>query len=707
MSGRFPGAGTIDQFWQNLRNGVESILPLSDEDLATAGVDRALAQAPNFVRAAATLMDSDTFDASFFGYSPREADVLDPQQRLFLECAWEAIESAGYDPVACPGAVGVFAGMSASAYLDQLLSHAETHPVANPFQLAISTDKDYLTTRVAYKLNLKGPSITVQTACSTSLVAVVLACQNLLNYQCDMALAGGASVQLPQRVGYLYEEDGILSPDGHCRAFDAAAQGTVFGSGVGVVLCKRLDDALADGDNILAVIKGWAVNNDGASKVGFTAPSVQGQAEVIAMAQAVAEVQADTITYVEAHGTATALGDPLEVAALRQVFSASTDRKAFCAIGSVKTNVGHLDAAAGVAGLIKTILALQHWELPPSLYFREPNPRLDLAKSPFYFNGRLTDWPAGVTPRRAGVSSFGIGGTNAHIVLEEAPPVVASDAAGPASLLTLSAKTPTALAAASANLLEYLRKRPPSNLADVAYTLQVGRPQFEHRRVLACRSASEAVSALETQDPARVFTASREAGERPIVFMFPGQGAQYPSMTQGLYGAEPVFRELVDRCADLLYPELGVDIRRLLYPDADRLAEAGRELEQTAVAQPALFVVEYALARLWMELGVQPRAMIGHSSGEYPAACLAGVLSLEDALHAVAIRGRLMQRLPHGAMLAVPLAEQALAPLLGEELALAAVNGPTLCVVAGATAAVEDLAVRLASRGIEGVRLHT
>ncbi|HEX7955463.1 MAG TPA: type I polyketide synthase, partial [Pyrinomonadaceae bacterium] len=707
MSGRFPGAKNIAEFWANLRDGVESITFFSEEELRGAGVDEALLNNPAYVKAGTVLDGVEMFDAPFFGFNPREAEVTDPQHRLFLEHAWEAIEDAGYDAAAYEGLIGVYAGVSMSSYF---YSNLSAHPALDDvgsLQVIIGNDKDHLPTRVSYKLNLKGPSVNVQTACSTSLVATHLACQGLLSYQCDIALAGGASVKVPQTEGYLFQEGSIVSPDGHCRAFDSRARGTVGGSGVGVVVLKRLADALADGDHIHAVIKGSAINNDGAAKVGYTAPSVQGQAEVIVAAQAAAGVTADTVTCVEAHGTGTELGDPIEISALTQAFRASTDESGFCAISSVKTNIGHLDAAAGVAGLIKTVLALKHKVLPPSLHFEQPNPKIDFAQTPFRVTQKLTPWPSGHLPRRAGVSSFGIGGTNAHAVLEEAPAVEPSGKSRPRQLLVLSAKTGSALEAATANLLRHLKDNPALNLADVAYTLQVGRRPFKERRAVVCRDLADAITALETAGGRRVLTETQAPAERPVAFMFPGQGAQYVNMGLELYQSEPTFRAQVDLCAELLRPHLGLDLREALYPGAGREAEAAEQLKQTSLTQPAVFVVAYATAKLWMEWGVRPAALIGHSVGEYVAACVAGVLSLEDALRLVAARGRLIQQMPAGAMLAVSLAPAQVRAYLNDDLALAAVNAPQLCVVSGPRAAVDELEQQLGRDGVGCQRLHT
>jgi acyl transferase domain-containing protein/acyl carrier protein len=710
MSGRFPGARDVAQLWRNLRQGVEGRTALSEEQLEAAGVEPALRSHPDYVRAGFPLEEPEYFDAAFFGFTPREADVLDPQHRLFLECAWEALESAGCDSERFRGAISLFASSSLSSYmLRNLMTRPDVVRTAGSYSLLLANDKDFLPTRISHKLDLKGPSLAVQTACSSSLVAVHLACQSLLTGESDLALAGGVSVVFPQNSGYLYQEGMILSPDGHCRAFDEKSQGTVTGSGVGVVALKRLADALEDGDTIYAVIRGSAINNDGASKVGYTAPSVDGQAAAISEALAVAGVSADTLQYVEAHGTATPLGDPIEIAALHSVFAGHSRGPGTCALGSVKTNVGHLDAAAGVTGLIKTALALHHRELPPSLHFTRPNPRIDFSQGPFFVNTELREWRTDGGPRRAGVSSFGIGGTNAHAVLEEAPrpAPAASEPASPWQLLVLSARGEAALEAATDNLAAHLARHPELRLADVAHTLQVGRRRLSHRRVLVCRDTADAQQALASRDAQRLLSRTQEATQRPVTFLFPGQGAQHVGMARGLYTSEPTFRQHVDTCCDKLTPHLGFDLREVLYPPESRTEEATKRLVQTSVAQPALFVVEYALARLWMSLGVKPQAMVGHSLGEYVAACLAGVLSLDDALALVAARGQLMQRLPAGSMLSVALPEESVRPLLGERLALAAVNAPGLCVVAGPTDAVEALEAELARRGVEHRRLHT
>ncbi|KAB8195915.1 amino acid adenylation domain-containing protein [Nonomuraea phyllanthi] len=686
MACRFPGATGPEEFWAAIRDGVEAVQDFTDEELLADGEDPDRLADPAYVRSGTVLDGIDLFDATLFEFTPREAEILDPQQRLFLETAWAALEDSGCDPARHPGQIGVFAGSAMSSYyIENLLAAPDVLRAVGDYQVMLGNDKDSLPTRTSYKLDLRGPSVSVNTACSTSLVALHLARQSLIAGDCDLALAGAVRVNAWTRRGYVYQSGGIGSPDGHCRPFDAAAQGTIGASGVGVVVLKRLEDALAAGDTIHAVVRGSAVNNDGTRKVGYTAPAVDGQAEVITAALASAGVDPGTIGYVEAHGTGTALGDPIEVAALSQVFPA--DRPV--ALGSVKSNIGHADAAAGMAGLIKTVMALKHRTLPPTVNFATPNPRVDFR--PFYVPTAGADWPQGEAPRRAGVSAFGMGGTNAHVVLEEAPARPAAPPATGPQLLVLSAATGSALAGMDTRLRAHLREHPDADLGDVAATLRHGRRQLRHRGVLV---AGDRTSALDAE------LITGEAQPREIAFLFPGQGAQRRGMGASLYATESAFRAAVDTCSEILRPHLGLDLRQALY------GEAG-DLDQTWLTQPALFVTEYAFARTLIERGVRPAMMAGHSIGEYVAACLAGVFTLEDALRLVAARGRLVQGLPPGSMLAVPLPEAEVAGLLGADLSLAAVNTPELCVLAGPEEAVAEVERRLERQGVACRALRT
>lgn len=689
ISGRFPQSKNIETFWQNLIDAKELTSTFPETKTTAGGI----------------LEDVELFDASFFGFNPREAEAMDPQHRLFLESAWTALENAGYDSERESRPIGVYAGVGISTYLLYNLSPNQELIKSRGFvPTLIGVDKDYLPTRVSYKLNLTGPSVSVGTACSSSLVAVHLACQSLLSGECDMTLAAGVAIKVPQDESTLSPGQ-IVSPDGHCRAFAKSANGTIGGNGIGVVVLKRFEDAIADRDYIYGVIKGSAINNDGADKVGYTAPSQEGQARVIRAAQIMAEVEPESISYIEAHGTGTTLGDPIELAALSQAFRASTNEKGYCAIGSVKTNVGHLDAAAGITGFIKTILALDRQVLPPSLNFDAPNPEIDFDNSPFYVNTELTEWKSNGKPRRAGVSSFGFGGTNAHMILEEAPlkqlPVNSDQLARKHYLLVLSAKTSSALETATSNLVDYLKEHPEVNLADVAYTLQVGRRLFNHRRLVIVEDIEDAIIALES--PPRILTNCQETKDRSLVFMFTGQGSQYINMARELYETEQVFRQECDRCSELLQSYLDIPLLEIIYPSTSSVSL----INETQYTQPAIFVIEYALAKLWMSWGIKPIAMIGHSIGEYVVACLAGVFSLEDALALVTARGQLMQQLPSGSMLAIPLSSAEIQPLLNKNLSLGVVNGISDCVVSGTTEAIETLQEQLTIQGMDCRRLHT
>ncbi|WEX10487.1 non-ribosomal peptide synthetase/type I polyketide synthase [Chelativorans sp. AA-79] len=711
MSGRFPRARSVDALWQMVSEGRNAFAHFRPEELEDAFPDDIRASG-TYVPARPHLEDVDLFDAEFFGMYPREAALLDPQFRTFLEICWEAIEGAGYDPYSCPGQVGVFAGSALSTYLinNVLSDRQKVEAFASNYQVGMFSEligaiNDTLATRVAYKLNLRGPAFTIQSACSTSLLAVAQACQNLLTYACDMALAGGVSITFPQKRGYIHQEGGMVSPDGFCRPFDAEAGGTVFGSGAGVVLLKRLEDALRDGDHVHAMILGYGVNNDGSGKVGYTAPSVTGQAEAISAAIASAGIDPSTIGYIECHGTATPLGDPIEFAGLRQAFG-KADGPANCALGSVKGNLGHLDAAAGVTGLIKAVLALRHAKIPPLANFSKPNPRIDLDDSPFYIPRELHDWPAGASPRRAGVSSFGVGGTNVHLVLEEAPalPTLAQVDQRSSYILPLSARNDRSLGEMRRNLAQALKRDSHLPLPALAYTLQSGRHHFAHRSAVIANSIEDAIAGFEAERP----VAGKAAEAPPVVFMFPGQGAQYVGMGFGLYESEPEFARWIDHGAHLLEQRAGIDIRRFLCRAGDASdKDLAAALKDTRITQPALYLVEYAAARLWMDRGVKPDAMIGHSVGEFVAATLANVMSFDDALLLVAARGRLMQDQPKGAMISVRADVETVQPHLGEGIEIAAVNAPKLCVISGTFEAADAACARLEAAGIAFSRLHT
>ena len=714
MAGRFPGAQDIEAYWRNLRDGVESVTFYTDEELRASGVPESLLRHPNYVKSGAPLDDMDQFDASFFGFGPRDAAIMDPQHRNFLEMSWTALEHAGYDAEQFEGAIGVFGGSGHNAYMPyNLLTNPELVASVGFFLLRhTGNDKDFLTTRVSYLMNLRGPSVNVQTACSTSLVAIHMASQSLLSGECDIALAGGVTIEMPHRQGYIYQDGEILSSDGHCRSFDADSDGTIFGSGVGVVTLRRLADAIEDGDTIHAVIKGSAVNNDGSGKVNYLAPSVDGQAGAIAEAIALANIDASTIDYVEAHGTGTRIGDPIEVTALTQAFRQSSEAKQFCGLGSVKTNIGHLDTAAGAAAFIKVVQSLKHKQIPASLNYKSPNPMLNLDDSPFFVNDTLREWTRNDSPRRAGVSSLGVGGTNAHIVLEETPELEPSSESRQWQLLQLSAKTKTALEAASQNLAAFLQENPNVPLADVAYTLQVGRQPMAHRRVVAVRDSADAARILAEGDRKRILSLQTGDAAPSVVFMFPGGGAQYLNMGRDLYDTEPIYREAIDDCLKLVRPYLDIDLRRLIFPEDADLGGAAEELKRPSRNLPAIFMTEYALAQLWRSWGIEPAAMTGHSMGEYTAACLAGVLSLKDALFIVTLRGKLFETLPDGGMVSVPLTEEALQPYLNSGkansngLSIAVINNPELCVVSGEVAAIEELEAALAKNGVDFTRVR-
>ncbi len=711
MAAHLPDAPSVAAFWENLTAGRSATRRFTREELLEAGESAARLADKNYVPAGTPLQGFEMFEGEFFGFSPKESAVMDPQHRQFLEVAWEALEDAGHMPERFPGAIGVFAGCGMGSYLYfNLCSNPDLMAQVGLFLLRhTGNDKDFLATRVSHVFDLRGPSVNIQTACSTSLVAIHYAAQSLLSGECDLALAGGVTIELPQGLGYIYHEGEVLSPDGTCHAFDHRAQGTVFGSGAGCVALRRLEDARRDGDHIWAVLKGSAVNNDGASKAGYLAPSVDGQAAAVAEAISVAGVPAESIGYIECHGTGTYLGDPIEIAALTEAFRRSTEGTGFCRIGSVKTNIGHLDTAAGVASLIKAALAVKEGRIPPSLGFEAPNPAIDFAASPFRVNTALSDWaaegaPAG--PRRAGVNSLGVGGTNAHAILEEPPERAAAEPSDwPYQPIMVSGRTKAALDANAAALAAHLRAHPEQPLADVAYTLKEGRRAFEKRRVLVAESHEEAARLLEENDPRRVFNHAPVGADPEVVFLLPGGGAQYPGMARDLYETEPVFRDWMEAGLELLAPKVDADIRALWLPPEGSEAAAAEALKRTSLQLPLIMIVEHALAQLWMSWGVRPGALMGHSLGENTAACLAGVLSFEDCIGLTHLRGALIDPLPAGGTLAVGLSEAELAPLLGAELDLACVNAPEMTVASGPKAAVDAFEAALTAREIECKRV--
>ena len=706
MAGQFPHANNIYVFWDNLINAKECITYFNDEDLLHSGIDPEILKNPNYVKAKGTLENIDLFDAPFFGINPREAELTDPQHRLLLECAWESLENAGYACFKYNGSIGVYAGCGMNSYmLLNVYPQIKKEVSAGTLIAAIGNDKDSLATTISYRMNLKGPAITVQTSSSTSLVAVCVACQSLLTYQCDMAIAGGVALGPPLKSGYLYEENGIMSPDGHCRAFDASSKGFVPGMGMGLVVLKRLSEAIKDRDHIWAVIKGFAVNNDGSKKVSYSAPSVDRQAEVVMEAQAIADFHPDTISYIETHGTGTQIGDPIEVTALTQAFRTGTDKKQFCAIGSVKTNIGHLDTAAGIAGLIKASMIVKNKIIPPSLNFSTPNPKANFEDSPFYVNTILKEWNTDGIPRRAGVTSLGMGGTNAHVVLEEMEDNNKATRHNRQQkscyLLPLSTKTSVALENYTDNLIKYLKTNTETEIKDVAYTLAVGRNEFAYKQVIICKNKNDLINAsgLNTENMIRALSGT----SKKVAFMFSGQGSQYINMGKEIYEQEKVFRDTFDMCVAIFKKYSNSDIKNIIYTD-DHSGKPEDILKQTQFAQPALFIFEYSLATLLMSWGINPSYMIGHSLGEYVAACLSDVISLEDAIKTIYHRSNLMQAMEKGSMLAVGCNKTDAYELISgqqySDLSIAAINSPDSCVISGKTSIVKKLMDELLQQNI-------
>ena len=707
MSGRFPGADDLATFWSNLREGVESVRRFTEEELLAAGESEEVLRDPSYVRVGAPLTDIDKFDAAFFGMSPRDAAVFDPQHRIFLECAWQAFEDAGYVGANIGGSVSVFASCGLSDYMfENVLANRQVRASVGDWLIRhTGNDTNFLATRTSYELDLKGPSMNVQTACSSSLVAIHLACQSLLNGESDVALAGGVVISPRQSRGYFYKEGEILSPDGHCRAFDADSAGTIASNAAGCVVLKPLDAAIADGDTVHAVIRGSAINNDGRAKVGYLAPSVEGQARVISEALAVAGVHARDVSYVEMHGTGTLIGDPIEVAGITEAFRHQTDAVQFCAIGSVKPNIGHAGEASGIASFIKTVLALEHGEIPPSLHFRTPNPQVDFPSTPFFVNDHLRRWD--VEPghaRIAGITGLGAGGTNVHVVVQEPPAAPVSDPMRHEQLIVLSARSAQSVGRATGELARHLRSHPDVSLADVAFTLMAGRAAFRHRRAVVAVNASEAAAALESADPTALLTGDHGGAAPSVVFMVPGGGAQYAGMGRGLHGSEPAFATAMDRCLAHLRRRHGINLTRLLLtPDPSGASD--RELQRPTFALPALFTVEYATAKMLQSWGIEPAAMIGHSAGEYVVACISGVITMEQGLDLVATRGRLFETLPTGRMLSVSLDEQDMRARLPIGLSVAAVNAPGLCVVSGPDLLIAAMEAELTADDVDSMRI--
>jgi len=697
MACHLPGALNISEYWDNLKNGVESVRFYTDEELLAAGESAENLANPNYVRAQPHLENFDRFDASFWGFSPQDAAVTDPAHRLFLEVAYESLEHAGHTGYDSEGTVGVFAGSGASLYwMDNLRTNPQLIEDMGEFLVRhTGNDMNFLATRLSYELDLRGPSINVQTACSSALVSVHMAAQSLLSGECDMAIAGGSTVLLPQNRGYIYRDGEILSPDGHCRPFDAKSAGTVFGSGAGAVVLRRLADAVDDGDTIYGVVRGTAINNDGAQKVGFLAPGVEGQASAVAEALVISDTQASEVSYIETHGTGTPVGDPIEFEALNQVYRKETDKRNYCRIGSVKSNIGHLGEAAGAASIIKVVLALQNKQIPASLNFESPNKQLDMKDSPFLINDRLHDWDV-EGPLVAGVTALGAGGTNAHVIIEEAPEVEGGDPTQHnQQLITLSAKTESALVLAARNLSEALKAEPELDLADVAYTLQVGRRDYKHRSVIACRDTNDLIAELDAPESKRRVSEKCTDSEPSLVFMLPGGGAQYSGMGQELYETESVYRKVFDDCIDCLEPTIGAKVKALVFSPQAQQQEATLTLQTPTLTLTSLFACEYALAKQLEAWGAKPVAMIGHSMGENTAACLAGVMSLYDAMNLVHIRGQVFEKAPEGGMLSISLALEDAKKYMSDSLDVAAVNSPDLCVATGAKAELDILQEKL------------
>ncbi len=704
MAGRFPGAQSVSELWDVLINGKETISFFSKEEL-DIHIPESMRNDPLYVGARGIVPSAKEFDPIFFGLSPKLALAMDPQQRLLIEIAWEVLEQNGYLPKHYDGSIGVYTGCGTNTYyVNNVIPNTELVDEVGEFQTTTVNDKDYTATRIAYHLNLKGPAVSVHSACSTSLLAIAEAVEALRNEQCDIALAGAASVTAPMNSGHLYQEGSMKTPDGHCSPFDVNAKGTVFSDGAGIVLLKSLEHAERDGDTIYGIIKGVGLNNDGGDKGSFTAPSAEGQSIAIKNAFEDAQISPSEISYIETHGTATPVGDPIEIQGLELAFG-TQENKNYCAIGSIKSNLGHLTSAAGVAGFIKTILSLHHKQIPPSLGYTKPNPLIDFDNNPFFVNNILRNWESEKT-RKAGISSFGVGGTNVHVVVEEYEnKVKTTDIGRPVQLLVWSAKSQNSLDGYQKALGNYLNDSTSANLADVAYSLNITRDVFNKRSFLVSNSTQEASTVLLSNEN-KIASNSLRAIPDELVFVFPGQGSQYLQMGKELYENEIVFREAVDYCAEFLKEEFKFDIREIIYPKSNS-ADSEDKLKDTRYTQPALFIIEYALAQLLLSWSIQPTTLCGHSIGEFVAAHLAGVFTLPDALRLITLRGKLVSELPGGSMLSVREAVDNIADLLPQTLSIAAINSDKLCVISGPDDDIEKFAQQLNDVGILNKLLFT
>ncbi|MFA8435577.1 MAG: SDR family NAD(P)-dependent oxidoreductase [Marinifilaceae bacterium] len=705
MACRFPGANNVAEFWQNIIDGKETISFFSDEELRKKGFSEDDLKNPNFVAAAGILDDSLCFDPAFFGYTPKEAEVMDPQVRVFHECIWSALEDSGYDSEVFKGRIGLYGGIAPNYHWEGYCELSGKNNLVGSSKAKYLNNKDFMAGLISYKLNLKGPAFSFYTACSTSLVAIHLACQALINGECEMALAGGGTNNGDSISGYLYREDMHMSKDGHNRTFSKDASGTVPSQGVGAVVLKRLSDAVRDRDHIYGVVKGSAINNDGTRKVGFMAPSVGGQTEVIRSALRMANLKSEDIGYVETHGTATKLGDPIEIASLTDAFG--TMKKNYCALGSVKSNIGHTDCAAGVAGFIKTVLMLNNKLLPPSLHCNKVNPKINFKESPFYVNTELKKWDnISNYPLCAGVSAFGIGGTNAHAILCEAPKVNRSNEFSKEHLVVLSAKTESILENISENLVQFLKTNSDVRIADVAYSMNIGRRDFEIRKAIVAKNIDELIDKLSISnfDPNNKSTVNSRVN-REVIFVFSGQGSQYVNVGVELYHREEVFKKEIDQCCRIASRVLDVDFFQILFPSVVN-QQTIESINELSYSGPAKFIIEYAMAKLLISYGIEPTAMIGHSFGEFAVAVIAGVFKLEDAMQLIVARGKAMEKAVPGAMTSVPLSVEELSPLLCESLSVAAVNSSHLTIVSGAIPEIEKLEQQVMKMGFECLRLN-